>query len=156
MQFSAVFAAAMLAVSVSAQLKENPKPAAAILNNPVGKQYVYCPSSLDAHPLTSNSYEAEFNHPKVVGTVKFTAGKNGEGVDIVVSLAGFEGEPGPFGYHIHDQPVPLDGNCTLTKAHLDPYGRGQLTPCVKSKPETCEVGDLAGKHGKIPGSESGA
>ena len=69
-----------------------------------------------------------------------------------VTLGGFdlpEGS-GPFGYHIHDQPVPSDGNCTATKAHLDPYERGQKPACDSSKPETCEVGDLSGKHGKLP------
>jgi Cu/Zn superoxide dismutase len=85
----------------------------------------------------------------------FVAGKDGKGVDITVTLTGFKNETGPFGYHIHDQPVPADGNCTGTKAHLDPYQRGQATPCDNKKPETCEVGDLAGKYGKIPAPTDG-
>jgi hypothetical protein len=52
-------------------------------------------------------------------------------------------------YHIHEKPVPADGNCTGTGAHLDPYKRGETPPCDASKPETCQTGDLAGKHGKI-------
>lgn len=91
----------------------------------------------------------------MTGRLTFVAGSGGHGVKVTVKLSGFEGELGPYGYHIHDQPVPTDGNCTGTKAHLDPYGRGQVTPCDASKPETCEVGDLAGKHGKIPASENG-
>ncbi|KAL2865452.1 putative cytosolic Cu/Zn superoxide dismutase [Aspergillus lucknowensis] len=50
-------------------------------------------------------------------------------------------------YHIHEFPVPEDGNCYLTGAHLDPYGRGQEPPCDITRPNTCEVGDLSGKHG---------
>lgn len=50
-------------------------------------------------------------------------------------------------FHLHDSPVPADGNCTKTLAHLDPYKRGQATPCDKANPQTCEVGDLSGKHG---------
>ncbi|RDW76549.1 putative cytosolic Cu/Zn superoxide dismutase [Aspergillus mulundensis] len=50
-------------------------------------------------------------------------------------------------YHIHRAPVPADGNCYGTGAHLDPYGRGQQPPCNITAPNTCEVGDLSGKHG---------
>ncbi|KAI5858075.1 superoxide dismutase, partial [Tricharina praecox] len=140
MQFTAFLAASLLVVAASAQNVENPEPAAAILDNPVGV-----------------SYSATFDGAKgVTGALTFVAGADGKGCDITVKLSGFEGEEGPFGYHIHDQPVPADGNCTGTKAHLDPYGRGQVTPCDATKPETCEVGDLAGKHGKIPAAEYGA
>jgi len=52
-------------------------------------------------------------------------------------------------YHIHDQPVPADGNCTKTLAHLDPTQRGEIPPCDPTTPEECQVGDLAGKHGNI-------
>lgn len=54
-------------------------------------------------------------------------------------------------YHLHDQPVPEDGNCTSTLAHLDPYERGEATPCDSNAPQTCQVGDLSGKHGNITG-----
>ena len=65
------------------------------------------------------------------------------------------GQQGPFGYHIHDQPVPESGDCAATLAHLDPYRRGQAVPCNSTEPQTCEVGDLSGKHGKIPKSDGG-
>ena len=52
-------------------------------------------------------------------------------------------------YHIHDQPVPANGNCTATAAHLDPYIRGEIPPCDNTHPETCQVGDLTGKHGNV-------
>ena len=69
-------------------------------------------------------------------------------------------------YHIHAAPVPADGNCTGTLAHLDPYIRGEVSPpfsptkqphlthsqtpaCDPKLPQTCQVGDLSGKHGSI-------
>jgi hypothetical protein len=51
-------------------------------------------------------------------------------------------------YHIHEEPA-TNGNCTSTLAHLDPYNRGETPACNASKPETCQVGDLSGKYGKI-------
>lgn len=51
-------------------------------------------------------------------------------------------------YHIHAKPA-IDGNCTSTLAHLDPFDRGETPACNDSKPETCQVGDLSGKYGKI-------
>ena len=52
-------------------------------------------------------------------------------------------------YHIHQLPVPSDGNCTGTMAHLDPTQRGELHACEAAAPQTCQAGDLAGKHGNI-------
>ena len=52
-------------------------------------------------------------------------------------------------YHIHQFPVPADGNCTATVAHLDPTQRGELHACEVVAPQTCQAGDLAGKHGNI-------
>ncbi|KAK2738871.1 hypothetical protein FQN57_006886 [Myotisia sp. PD_48] len=85
----------------------------------------------------------------VRGTISATAADDQRGVVFSIMMHGFPEGKGPFAYHIHDKPVPEDGNCTLTAAHLDPYGRGQTPPCNAGAPETCEVGDLSGKHGKI-------
>jgi hypothetical protein len=52
-------------------------------------------------------------------------------------------------YHIHVAPVPEGGNCTKTLGHLDPFIRGETPACDPSIPETCQVGDLSGKYGKI-------
>ncbi|KAB5580637.1 hypothetical protein GE09DRAFT_1082968 [Coniochaeta sp. 2T2.1] len=52
-------------------------------------------------------------------------------------------------YHIHVDPVPANGNCTKTLAHQDPFIRGEDPPCDPRFPQTCQVGDLSGKHGKI-------
>jgi len=96
------------------------------------------------------TYTAVFDKEgKINGEFLFHGGAKGDGVHVVVSLKGFTAGKGPWSYHIHDQPVAADGNCTSTKAHLDPYIRRGTPPCNPAKPETCEVGDLSGKHGKI-------
>lgn len=45
--------------------------------------------------------------------------------------------------------MPQDGNCTQALAHLDPFNRGEKPPCDASSPQTCQVGDLSGKYGKV-------
>lgn len=50
-------------------------------------------------------------------------------------------------FHLHVNKVPGSNNCTETLGHLDPFIRGETPACDASKPETCQVGDLAGKHG---------
>jgi hypothetical protein len=59
-------------------------------------------------------------------------------------------------YHIHVMPVPSDGNCTGTLGHLDPFVRGETPGCQEDRPDTCQVGDLAGKHGTITGKQFNA
>lgn len=99
-------------------------------------------------------YMADFNGNKLKGGLIFSA--NGDkGVKVEVKIHGLPTEGGPFSYHVHDQPVPADGNCTRTAAHLDPFIRGQKVPCDPKRPASCEVGDLAGKHGKIPADNNG-
>ncbi|MCJ1273617.1 hypothetical protein MMC21_001410 [Puttea exsequens] len=84
------------------------------------------------------------------GSISATSNGNGTGVLFKVSISGLpDASLGPFLYHIHDQPVPADGNCTGTLAHLDPTVRGEIPPCDNTQPQTCQVGDLSGKHGNI-------
>ena len=54
-------------------------------------------------------------------------------------------------YHIHVSPVSSNGNCSSTGSHLDPYNVGETVPCDPSQPDKCQVGDLSGKHGTMPG-----
>jgi len=110
------------------------------------------------------------NTTTIRGYVSATSNANGTGVLFNVNLFGFTnvGTEGPFResshmsflnarqtnqsaavYHIHDQPVPADGKCAGTLAHLDPFIRGEIPPCDATHPETCQVGDLSGKHGNI-------
>lgn len=71
------------------------------------------------------------------------------GVRFTVNLQNLpeQAKYGPFNWHIHAMPVPADGNCTATLGHLDPTNRGELIMCDNTAPETCQAGDLAGKHG---------
>jgi len=88
----------------------------------------------------------------LVGTVirgSIMAVGTANGVQFSVNLTGLPDQAtyGPFPWHIHNLPVPADGNCTSTLGHLDPTNRGELYMCDASAPESCQVGDLAGKHG---------
>lgn len=110
------------------------------------------------------------NTTTIRGYIAATSSSNGTGVNFNVNLFGFTdfATQGPYSklrmsyvlsayrtkmsvtvYHIHDQPVPANGNCTATLAHQDPYVRGEVPPCDPTHPETCQVGDLSGKHGNI-------
>ncbi|UNI14938.1 Superoxide dismutase [Purpureocillium takamizusanense] len=85
----------------------------------------------------------------VKGVVVAETPADGVGVKFTVEFSNLPKSGGPFPYHIHVDPVPSDGNCTKTLAHLDPYIRGEKPPCDAATPEKCQVGDLSGKHGKI-------
>ncbi|KAI9843345.1 MAG: hypothetical protein M1837_006471 [Sclerophora amabilis] len=95
------------------------------------------------------TYTATLPGTSVKGSISGTSGSNGTGVNWKVDFSNFPTEGGPFLYHIHDQPVPEDGNCTQTLAHLDPTERGEVPVCDPSQPQTCQTGDLGGKHGSI-------
>ncbi|KAM0336002.1 hypothetical protein ACHAPQ_004619 [Fusarium lateritium] len=85
----------------------------------------------------------------VKGFVHAQASDDGHGVVFKVEFSNLPKEGGPFTYHIHVEPVPEDGNCTATLAHLDPFARGEDPPCDPKDPASCQVGDNSGKHGKI-------
>lgn len=86
---------------------------------------------------------------QVSGAVKIASGAAGKGVTVEIAIAGLPAEGGPFIYHIHEKPVPEDGNCTGTGAHLDPYKRGEVPLCDATNKKSCQTGDLSGKHGNI-------
>lgn len=86
------------------------------------------------------------NKSSITGSVQFVPANNGS-VLVNVNVAGLPDEGGPFPYHIHQKPVPSDGNCTGTLLHLNPYhGAPNATSNAGQ-----EVGDLASKHGNIEG-----
>ncbi|CAG8492461.1 13361_t:CDS:2, partial [Ambispora gerdemannii] len=60
-----------------------------------------------------------------------------------------------YAYHIHERPVPPDGNCDGTLGHLSPNGVPDSFQCNPANPAACQEGDLSGKHGKAPGVLSG-
>jgi len=116
--------------------------ATTVTNNPVGQVY------------SAVLPEKEFFNPadpkgNVKGSITGTSNPNGVGIKFEVKFENLPTSGGPFLYHIHDAPVPADGNCTKTLAHHDPYIRGETPVCNASLPETCQVGDLSGKYGKI-------
>ncbi|KAJ1734818.1 Superoxide dismutase [Coemansia biformis] len=91
--------------------------------------------------------------------VQFVRSLDGKGLQVDVRATGLtSGEKYP--YHIHASPVPSNGNCTATGAHLDPYGikaaAGSNYKCQPSSPDTtCELGDLAGIYGNMVGDSKG-
>lgn len=113
----------------------------------------------------------------IEGEVTAVAAESGEGVVYTYKLSNLPKEGGPFrmsflfrypptpygivvntydvAYHLHVAPVPADGNCTVTLAHLDPFIRGENTSCNPFAPQTCQVGDLSGKFGEIRPEEDG-
>ncbi|KAI6081624.1 superoxide dismutase [Hypoxylon rubiginosum] len=88
----------------------------------------------------------------VKGSLTATSGPGGVGIDYEVSFSNLPSEGGPFIYHIHTAPVPENGNCTSTLAHLDQYIRGEDPACDPSRPASCQQGDLSGKFGHINGT----
>ncbi|KAJ4404940.1 Cell surface superoxide dismutase [Cu-Zn] 4 [Neurospora sp. IMI 360204] len=137
-------ALSLLGAAATGVAAQKPLPtAAAVTSNPVGL--------VAEAVLPENAWQkAGFpNGGNIKGKVVAKSGEGGVGVQFNVELSGLP-EGGPFTYHIHVNPVPENGNCTATGAHLDPTERGEAPVCDKSKPETCQVGDLAGKYGAIP------
>jgi hypothetical protein len=83
----------------------------------------------------------------VSGSIQAVGGADGVSFTVNLTNLPSQAQFGPFNWHIHALPVPADGNCTATLGHLDPTNRGELVMCDAALPETCQVGDLAGKHG---------
>ncbi|KAL2178845.1 superoxide dismutase [Thermothelomyces heterothallicus CBS 202.75] len=122
--------------------------AAEVTNNPVGVVYK---ATLPDSAFFKPAYPDGGN---IQGEITAEANSDGKGVKFTVRLSNLPKTGGPFPYHLHVAPVPEDGNCTETLAHLDPYIRGEDTPCNADAPATCQVGDLSGKHGKIPANKT--
>jgi len=116
--------------------------ASIVENNPPGLIYT-------ATLPTKEFFNPDDPRGNIKGSVSATANPNGIGVSFSVSFSNFPTSGGPFLYHIHAAPVPEDGNCTGTLGHLDPFIRGETPPCDPTLPQTCQVGDLSGKNGKI-------
>ncbi|KAL7932717.1 Cu,Zn superoxide dismutase-like protein [Trichoderma chlorosporum] len=117
------------------------KDAPVVTGNPDNVEYK---ATLPKKPFFSDAALAG----NVKGFVSAVAAPGGKGVRFSVQFENFPQTGGPFMYHIHQEPA-TNGNCTSTLAHLDPYNRGETPACDASKPETCQIGDLSGKYGKI-------
>ena len=134
-QLVSLLAAASIANAQSSTVTPAPK----VTGNPSGASYV------GVLPEQAGS--------SLRGSISAVSADDGTGVKFSVSFSGLPAEGGPFMYHIHAKPVPADGNCTGTAAHLDPYLRGEVPICDASEPETCQTGDLSGKYGNITAQE---
>lgn len=119
----------------SAQSSSAITPAPKVTGNPVAASYVA-------------ELPAKANSP-LKGHIKAVTADDGVGVKFTVHFEGLPTVGGPFMYHLHEKPVPENGNCTATGAHLDPYKRGEVPICDATKPDTCQTGDNSGKYGNI-------
>ncbi|KAI6373742.1 hypothetical protein MCOR25_003371 [Pyricularia grisea] len=114
-----------------------------VTNNPAGVVYE---AELPETAFTKGSAYAAGGNVK--GSISATAAADGAGVVFTVKFSNLPKEGGPFKYHLHVDPA-TGGNCTATLAHLDPFVRGETPVCNATAPQTCQVGDLSGKHGEI-------
>ncbi|KAJ9607877.1 Cell surface superoxide dismutase [Cu-Zn] 4 [Cladophialophora chaetospira] len=107
-------------------------------------------------PITENNpirvtFQATLQSNKPVqGQITGVSNDNGTGVNFNVNFFSFpDAALGPFLYHIHQYPIDTSGNCTSAGGHLSPFGRAETPPCDPTQPDTCQPGDLSGKHGNI-------
>ncbi|KAE8351016.1 superoxide dismutase, partial [Aspergillus coremiiformis] len=121
----------------------------------LGLSFLSAAVAEDAPVLEDNKpatvYEAvlqDKDNSTVRGSFTAWGTDNGVGIRLRVALTGVPKDTF-LNYHIHNSPVPEDGNCYATGGHLDPYQRGDQPPCNTTKPETCQVGDVSGKHGPV-------
>ncbi|PHH85800.1 hypothetical protein CDD83_11149 [Cordyceps sp. RAO-2017] len=138
MRAASLFAASLSAGLAAAQATQD---APKISGNPT--DVVYKASLPDQAFFTKGSLDGN-----VKGSITAQAPEDGVGVKFSVRFENIPKEGGPFIYHIHVNPV-VDGNCTKTLTHLDPFNRGEKPPCDASAPQTCQVGDLSGKYGSV-------
>ncbi|KAI9698573.1 MAG: hypothetical protein M1820_007463 [Bogoriella megaspora] len=121
------------------------------VNGPASTQ-TNLPAATYQAVLPSTNFDDGFGST-VTGSIIISSQQGGSGVNVNVNFTGFPSAAyGPFVYHIHQFPVPADGNCSATVGHLDPTDRGEYYPCNVAALDTCQVGDLAGKHGNITGT----
>ncbi|KAG7664684.1 uncharacterized protein J8A68_001780 [[Candida] subhashii] len=97
---------------------------------------------------TNVEYVAQFDQLNTNITGEVTFQSNNGTVMVKVDFEELPKTGGPFPYHIHQFPVPSDGNCTGTGGHLNPYN-GTLNATTSAAKQ---VGDLAGKHGNLTSS----
>ncbi|KAK2592863.1 Cell surface superoxide dismutase [Cu-Zn] 4 [Conoideocrella luteorostrata] len=112
-----------------------------ITGNPIDVIYT---ASLPEKPF----FDASGLDGNIRGFISASAPPDGVGVRFTVRFENLPKTGGPFPYHLHVNKA-TDGNCTAAGTHIDPTNRGEKPPCNASDDTSCQVGDLAGKHGKI-------
>ncbi|CAK7233126.1 hypothetical protein SCUCBS95973_008489 [Sporothrix curviconia] len=143
---SAVSAAGVLAqdtIAASGPLTGALGNATVTINNPSDVSYV---ATLPETAFDTTAYPGGGN---VKGRIVAQARPDGIGVVFNVHFSNLPKTGGPFTYHIHAVPVPANGNCTAAGGHLDPFKRNDDPACESELKQTCQVGDMSGKHGKV-------
>ncbi|KAK5076468.1 Cell surface superoxide dismutase [Cu-Zn] 4 [Lithohypha guttulata] len=112
------------------------------------------PAPIITNNLPATGYYASLTSGpgSIKGDIVLEAATDGTGMNVKISWNGFDlADSTEYIYHIHQFKVPETGNCNSTGAHFDPYGVGEGPEdvCEVSRPETCQLGDLSGKHGAI-------
>ncbi|KAG6036836.1 hypothetical protein E4U41_005472 [Claviceps citrina] len=133
--------AALLAVLAAVNTCHAAENAPVVNNNPVDVIYT---ASLPREPF----FQAPELSGNIRGFISASAPPDGVGVRFTVRFENLPKKGGPFPYHLHLAKA-AGGNCTLAGAHLDPFNRGEKPPCDAGNQPSCQVGDLAGKYGKI-------
>ena len=91
----------------------------------------------------------------VSGRVDFYQATSTSPTQVVIGLSGLTATAGALGqYHVHEKPVDWydpAGPCSSssTGGHFNPMSA--VGKCDPTKPESCELGDLSGKHGAVTG-----
>jgi Cu/Zn superoxide dismutase len=90
----------------------------------------------------------------VSGQIAFALGSTSDDVTISISVSGLNAlnASAEYAYHIHTNPISTDGNCSAALGHLDPLQVTDSITCDPLLPQYCQEGDLAGRHGKLPGN----
>lgn len=107
-----------------------------------------------APKITSNPQDViavaefpQFGCGEMEGYVLFES-PDGNKVDVQVDVTKLPPDGGPFFYHIHEFPVPDNGDCEGVGPEFNPY---HASPNCDAQPGDayCKIGDLSGKHGAI-------
>ncbi|KAL5611864.1 uncharacterized protein BROUX77_002020 [Berkeleyomyces rouxiae] len=109
------------------------------------------PIIVDNVPRTT--YVADIKGSHENGRVISYSDPTGLGTIFRLKMNGLSPHEGPYTYHIHEKPVK-DADCGTTGEHLDPYHNGVFPECDPNRPETCQLGDLSGKHNNVTQNSS--
>jgi len=88
----------------------------------------------------------------IVGIFEFYNMRSANTVGVTLTVTGLDTVMPlvDHAYHIHTHPISSDGNCSSALGHLSPNGIPDKPACNHEMPQTCQEGDLAGKHGLLP------
>lgn len=87
----------------------------------------------------------------VSGRFQFSSPENSEWVNMVISMSGMlqYNRTDGFPYHVHEQPISSDGNCSSALGH---FKSSETRPaCQSTIPNYCQEAELSLRHGNLPG-----